>query len=97
VRIDRASILVTGQDEVYFVLRVSLSQPDAAEVGFGPPAVGVVRITLTEVRTRVALVTVVSAVPTHQIWRGLSDDGVQWSALSATGVGVGWTTLSLGA
>jgi hypothetical protein len=34
VRVDRVSLLVPGQDEVCFLLRVSASQPDAAEVGF---------------------------------------------------------------
>jgi hypothetical protein len=81
VRVDRVSLLEPGQDEVWFVLRVSVSQPDAAEVGLGPAAVGVVRITLVEVRTGVALMTVVSAAPTHRIRRWGSDAGVHRSAL----------------
>jgi hypothetical protein len=46
VRVVRVSLLAPGQDEVWFVLRVSVSQPDTAEVGFGPAADGVVRIIL---------------------------------------------------
>jgi hypothetical protein len=49
--------------------------PDTAEVGFGLVAVGVVRITHLEVRTCVALMTVVSAAPTHPIRRWGSDAG----------------------
>jgi hypothetical protein len=81
VSVDRVSLLVRGQDEVWFVLRVSVSQPDAAEVEFGPAAVGIVGITLIEVRTGVALMTVVSAAPRHRIWRWGSDAGVHRSAL----------------
>jgi hypothetical protein len=93
VRVDRVSLLVPGQDEVWFVLRVSVSQPDAAEVGFGPAAVGVVRITLVEVRTGVALMTVVSAAPTHRIRRWGSEDGGHRSALECRRKGCGKGTL----
>jgi hypothetical protein len=93
VRVDRVSLLVPGQDEVWFVLRVSVSQPDAAEVGFCPAAVGFVRITLIEVRTGVALMTVVSAAPTHWIRRWGSDAGVPRSALECRRRGCGKDTL----
>jgi hypothetical protein len=81
MRVNRVPVLETGQDEVYFLLMVSVLQPFKIEVGVLPPAVGVVSIILIAVRTCVALVTVVSAARTHRFWRERCGDGVQRSAL----------------